>query len=372
LAVPEGDPGVLEELAARLQMAASGAGNLKISTEGTVEDVRSGSDWTGDGADAFTSFGNNLGEGAAAAEGPMSRIATAVQDYAGYLRTAQQQAQAYTSLAQAAQDTSDGGLISEAEQAGYKAQAAISAWQEAGSRAASQVSAAAGDMADVFGNGPVRGWIASNPVPSSVAGIPGAGDPLGPDANGTPIGELGPDVIDPPMGEFGPDVVDPPIGVLGPDVVDPPIGVLGPDVVDPPMGELGPDVPGLGVLGTPGGGSGPGGSLGSIINFNKPGSGSVPGGSESEPEPEDEPDDGEEPPNPAEVANKGALRKLGDDEVEEVVGDAHEFKEDVLGKGTPISRYNIYVDKSSGYLFVMGRGKGSQPIPTYVQIDDDE
>jgi uncharacterized protein YukE len=363
LAVPEGDPAALEELAARLQMAASGAGSLGASTRQVTTQVRSDAQWTGDGADAFTSYGDDLGQGAGAAEGPMSRIATAVQDYAGYLRTAQQEAQNYTSLAQAAQATSDGGLISEAELAGEKAQAAISAWQEAGSRAASQVSAAAGDLSDVFGNGPVRGWIAGNSVPGSLADIPGAGDPLGPDANGTPIGEFGPDINDPPIGEFGPDVNDPPLGEFGPDV---PVT---------PVGEFGPDVLGPGIFGTPGGEFGPGSSgtpgglLGPLINFSKTGPESDEGGGQgSEPEPGDD----EEPPDPAEVANKGALRKLGDDEVEEAVGDAHEFKEDILGKGAPISRYNIYVDKSSGYLFIMGRGKGSQPIPTYVNIGDDE
>lgn len=86
----------------------------------------------------------------------------------------------------------------------------------------------------------------------------------------------------------------------------------------------------------------------------------------------DEPGDDEEPLNPAENANKGALNKISESHLEDLVGDAHEFKQDILGKGTPPSRYNVYVDKSTGYLFLMGRGKGSEPIPTYVNIGDDE
>ena len=124
-----------------------------------------------------------------------------------------------------------------------------------------------------------------------------------------------------------------------------------------PGGELGPE-----ILGNPGD------PLGPFINFSK-------GESESEPD-DGEPVSGtegeEEGLDPAENANKGALNKLSEQRLEELVGDAHEFKQDILGRGTPPSRYNVYVDKSSGFLFLMGRGKGSEPIPTYVNIGDDE
>ena len=98
-----------------------------------------------------------------------------------------------------------------------------------------------------------------------------------------------------------------------------------------------------------------------------------PGDENDEPGDEnDEPGDEEEPPNPAENANKGALNKVSDSQLEDLVGDAHEFKQDILGKGAQLSRYNVYVDKSTGYLFLMGRGKGSEPIPTYVNTGDDD
>jgi uncharacterized protein YukE len=350
LAAPGGDPGLLEELASRLELAATGTGSLGASTRLVTTSIRSDAEWTGDAADAYASFADNLGEGAAAAEGPLSRIAAAVRDYAGYLRSAQQEAQAYISLAEAAQETGDGTLVSEAELAGQNAEAAIDAWQQAGNRAASEVSSASGDLESLFGaQGPVQGWIDRNPVPGdSLAGIPGAGEPLGTEILGNPGDPLwprGPEILGNPGGEFGPEILGNPGAELGPEILVTPGGELGPEILGNPGDPLGP-----------------------FINFSK-------GESESEPD-DGEPVSGtegeEEGLDPAENANKGALNKLSEQRLEELVGDAHEFKQDILGRGTPPSRYNVYADKSSGFLFLMGRGKGSEPIPTYVNIGDDE
>lgn len=350
LAAPGGDPGLLEDLAARLELAAAGSSDLGASTRQVTSSIRSDAEWTGDAADAYTSFAGNLSEGAAAAEEPLSRIAAAIRDYAGYLRSAQQEAQAYASLAGAAQETGDGTLVSEAELAGQNAEAAIDAWQQAGNRAASEVSSASGDLSNLFGSqGPVQGWIDRNPVPGdSLAGIPGAGEPLGTEILGNP-GD--------PFWLRGPEILGNPGAEPGPEILGNPGAELGPEILVNPGGELGPE-----ILGNPGD------PLGPFINFSKG-------------EPEPEPDDGEPEPgsegeeeelDPAENANKGALNKLSESELENLVGDAHEFKEDILGRGASLSRYNVYVDKSSGYLFLMARGKGSQPIPTYVNIGDDE
>jgi len=313
LAAPAGDPDALEELASRLELAASGARNLGASTRQATTSIRSEAEWTGDAADSYTSFTGDLSQGATAAEGPLSRVAAAVRDYAGYLRSAQQEAQAYTSLAQAAQDTGDPALLSDAELAGHNAEAAISAWQQAGNRAASEVSAASGDLTNLFGSrGPVQGWIDRNPVPGdSLAGIPGAGEPLGTEVLGNP-------------GD--------------------PLGLFGPEILGNPGGEFGP-----------------------FINFSKGETEPEPdgGGQGSEPGGKDE----EEDLDPAENASKGALNKVSESQLEDLVGDAHEFKQDILGRGAPLSRYNVYVDKSSGYLFLMSRG--GEPIPTYVNIGDD-
>jgi uncharacterized protein YukE len=349
LAAPGGNPDALEELASRLEMAASGARGLGASTRQVAKSIRSEAEWTGDAADSYTSFTGDLSQGATAAEGPLSRIAEAVRDYAGYLRSAQQGAQAYNSLAQAAQDTEDPTLLSDAELAGQNAEAAIEAWQQAGNRAASEVSAASGDLTSLFGRqGPVQGWIDRNPVPGdSLAGIPGAGEPLGTEVLGDP-GD--------PLGLFGPEILGNPGDQSGPEILGNPGGELGPGILVTPGGELGPE-----ILGNPGG------ELGPFINFSKGETEPEPDGGGQEPEPEDEGED----LDPAENANKGALNKLSEQRLEELVGDAHEFKRDILGRSTPPSRYNVYVDKSSGYLFLMGRGKGSEPIPTYVNIGDD-
>jgi uncharacterized protein YukE len=349
LAAPDGNPDALEELASRLEMAASGARGLGASTRQVATSIQSEAEWTGDAADSYTVFTGDLSQGATAAEGPLSRIAEAVRDYAGYLRSAQQRAQAYNSLAQAAQDTGDPSLLSDAELAGQNAEAAIDAWQQAGNRAASEVSAASGDLTSLFGTqGPVQGWIDRNPVPGdSLAGIPGAGEPLETEVLGDP-GD--------PLGLFGPEILGNPGDQSGPEILGNPGGELGPGILVTPGGELGPE-----ILGNPGG------ELGPFINFSKGETEPEPDGGGQEPEPEGEGED----LDPAENANKGALNKLSEQRLEELVGDAHEFKRDILGRSTPPSRYNVYVDKSSGYLFLMGRGKGSEPIPTYVNIGDD-
>jgi hypothetical protein len=53
--------------------------------------------------------------------------------------------------------------------------------------------------------------------------------------------------------------------------------------------------------------------------------------------------------NPAENPNPGALKKLSDSQAKKIVGDPHAFKaEYAFG---PVSHFDIYVDKESGYLF---------------------
>jgi uncharacterized protein YukE len=114
--MPGGDPDVLEQLASRLETAAAGAASLGADTRRVTSSIRSGADWTGDAADAYTAFSANVGQGAASAEDPMSRIALAVRDYAGSLRTAQQKVAAYNSAAETAQVSGhDAAYVSVAE-----------------------------------------------------------------------------------------------------------------------------------------------------------------------------------------------------------------------------------------------------------------
>jgi uncharacterized protein YukE len=164
ITVPGGDPAALEQLAAKLEAAAQGAGDIGASTRQVTASVRSDADWTGDAADSYSDFTSNLSQGASAAEAPLSQIASAVRNYAGTLRTAQQEVQAYSSLAQAAQNDSTGSLISAAELAGQNASAAVTALQQAASQAAAQVSSAAGALENLAGTqGPVQTWINSQP-----------------------------------------------------------------------------------------------------------------------------------------------------------------------------------------------------------------
>ena len=145
LAMPGGDPAVLELLATQLEAAAAHVANLGGSTHQVMTSIQSGAGWTGDAADAYTSFTGNLGLGATATEEPLSRIASAVRGYAGYLRTAQQKVATYASAADAAQVSgSDAGYVGLAETARQDALAAVAAWQGAADHTATVVGAASG------------------------------------------------------------------------------------------------------------------------------------------------------------------------------------------------------------------------------------
>ena len=70
--MPGGDPAMLEQLAARLETAAQGAGNLADSTSQVTADVRSAAEWTGDAADGYTAFTRNLASGRERDRGALS------------------------------------------------------------------------------------------------------------------------------------------------------------------------------------------------------------------------------------------------------------------------------------------------------------
>ena len=67
-----------------------------------------------------------------------------------------------------------------------------------------------------------------------------------------------------------------------------------------------------------------------------------------------------DPDNPS----KGDLRKLGDKEVKELAKqlgydkDVHRLKEDYLGKGASISKFDIVVDKSTGSYYIIEKKTG--------------
>src|SRR5579872_4313437 len=198
LVMPGGDPDVLERLATQLQAIAKGTANLGASTRQITASIRSGAEWTGDASDAYTAFTGDLAQGVVGAQAPLARIASAVQDYAGCLRTAQEKVAAYASAAEVAQVSGDdSGYLSVAKAAEQDATTAVAAWQAAGDRAAAQVTEAAGQLGDVFGSqGPVQSWLGRQPMPwDTLAGFPGLGEPVGPEILKAPGWELGPEIL---------------------------------------------------------------------------------------------------------------------------------------------------------------------------------
>ena len=119
-ALPGGDPALLEQLAAHLAQQASQSGDLAVTTASTASQIRSGAQWTGNAADAYTGFTTAMSRGLGRTAGPLADIAAAVRGYAGVLRTAQQRAAAYDAAVQRAQ-ASGGDTAS--LQAAYAAQA---------------------------------------------------------------------------------------------------------------------------------------------------------------------------------------------------------------------------------------------------------
>jgi hypothetical protein len=241
--MPGGDPSLLEQLAAQLEAIAEGSGGLGASTRQVTASIRSGAEWTGDAADAYTAFTGNLAQGVVATQAPLSRVAVAVRDYAGFLRTAQQKVTAYTSAAEVAQVSgNDSGYVSLANSAAQAAEAAVSACQAAANHAAAEVTAATGQLGEVFGSqGPVQSWLARQPMGwDTLAGFPGLGEPAGPEILKTPGAELGPGILKTPGAELGPEILINVPGELGPEILKTPGAELGPEILKTPPGELWP------------------------------------------------------------------------------------------------------------------------------------
>jgi uncharacterized protein YukE len=255
--MPGGDPGTLEQLADQLKDAAAAAANLGRSTRQVTVSIRSDAGWTGDAADSYTAFTDNLSRGTAAVEAPLSRIATAVSDYAVYLRTAQEKVAAYTSAAEAAQVSgNDAAYSAAADLAEQDAATTVANWQAAGERAASEVRASSEQLTNLFGRqSPVQGWLDRQPTPwDSLAGIPELGDPVMPQILKTPGSEFGPEILKTPGAELGPEILLTPPGEIGPLILKDPIFQPGEEILKTPVGAQAPLVnySGLGDAGGPG------------------------------------------------------------------------------------------------------------------------
>lgn len=243
VAMPGGDPGLLEQLSAQLEAIAEGTGSLGASTRQATAAIRSDAEWTGDAADAYTAFSGNLADGVVAAQAALLRIAQALRGYASFLRAAQQNVAAYSSAAEVAQVSgNDSGYVSLANTAAQAAEAAVSACQAAAVQAAAEVTAASGQLGDVFGpQGPVHNWVTSQPADGeTLAGFPGLGEPTGPGVLKTPGAELGPEILKTPGAELGPEILITLPGEFGPEILTTPPADLGPEILKTPPADLGP------------------------------------------------------------------------------------------------------------------------------------
>jgi len=220
LTVPSGDPAALRQLAAQLRTSAQGSGNLGTNTSDLTGAITSDAQWTGAASNSFSTFSANLSQGTSAAEGPLTRIADAVENYANVLDVAQQKAQTANAIFQTAQDDPTGSMISTAEQYGQSAMDALDALQQAGDQAAQQVSSAADDLqvGSLFGaQGPVTSWAGTQPA-LGTDGLWQPGDPVPGQTETIPIDDglgLGPESI-PADDGLGPWIETIPVGPQGP------------------------------------------------------------------------------------------------------------------------------------------------------------
>ena len=84
--------------------------------------------------------------------------------------------------------------------------------------------------------------------------------------------------------------------------------------------------------------------------------------SEAEDESGDTPVENDE--NLDEDLETGNFNKVNDNYLKRKGIDAHEVKKDVLGRKAPISKYDIYVNKDTGELYVFKKGGKGKGIPT--------
>jgi uncharacterized protein YukE len=172
---PAGNPTLLEQLADALDRHASDVTAVAQATGAVTAQIRSGADWTGSAADAYTQFATGLSRGIGRAAPPLTQIASAVRSYAGTLRTAQQKVLAYNTAAEAAQASgNEPAVVQAALGAESDAARACTACQAAGDRAAAQVKAATGEVKGVFDpEGALRGTIEQIHTMLGAAGIDG-------------------------------------------------------------------------------------------------------------------------------------------------------------------------------------------------------
>jgi uncharacterized protein YukE len=102
LPVPPGNPDALESYASTLASAAEQIDALASSTVRVTADIRSNANWTGSAAQGYSAFTGSLARSVGGTVSHLNRVASAVRDYAGCLRTAQEEVAAYNKAVEAA------------------------------------------------------------------------------------------------------------------------------------------------------------------------------------------------------------------------------------------------------------------------------
>lgn len=180
LPVPPGDPDALESYAATLASAADQVDVLASSTVRVTADIQTNANWTGSAAQGYSAFTGSLAQSVGGTVPQLNRIASAVRNYAGSLRTAQEKVAAYNRAAAAASC-----LIPSKQAAAFAALAGEKAQAEAAVIAADT----AGDIAaqDVGGAVTLQSVYLQQQVQlldQQTAPAP----PLGPEAEAAPPG----------------------------------------------------------------------------------------------------------------------------------------------------------------------------------------
>ncbi|HEY2579831.1 MAG TPA: hypothetical protein VGI74_26260, partial [Streptosporangiaceae bacterium] len=102
LPVPPGDPGALESYASALASAAGQIDSLASSTVRVTAGIKSNANWTGSAAEGYSAYTGKLAQSVGGTVSHLNQMASAVRDYAGFLRTAQEKVAAYNKAVEAA------------------------------------------------------------------------------------------------------------------------------------------------------------------------------------------------------------------------------------------------------------------------------
>lgn len=121
-APPAGDPAALYAFATQLESCADSFADLGASTKSVTTDIRDRAQWTGDAAEAYTSFCTVVAQPLGEAPARLRTIAAALRRHAAVLEKAQQQVTAANAVAEQATPEAVPSAAATAKEAGGSAQ----------------------------------------------------------------------------------------------------------------------------------------------------------------------------------------------------------------------------------------------------------